>query len=154
MKTLKRQLVFSLLFFILVFTAVVNVNGQESYNYYALEYFKKSLEYLVVGDYDNTIVNCNQVLMRDPNSAVTYTIRARAYYEKGNTAKAIEDCNQAIRIDRNNVSAYSIRGNSYILTGDRTRALRDWQTVLRLSPDNPEAKRNIELAGQPVNSGY
>jgi len=150
MKIIKRRMVFSVFFFILVFTAVVNVSGQESYNYYALEYFKKSLECLVVGDYDNTIVNCSQVLVRDPSSAVTYTIRARAYYEKGNIAKAIEDCNQAIKIDRNNISAYLIRGNSYVMTGDKTRALRDWQTVLRLNPDNIEAKRNIELAGQAI----
>jgi tetratricopeptide (TPR) repeat protein len=148
MKTIKSRIVFSLFFFIFVFAAIANVSGQESYNYYALEYFKKSLECLVVGDYDNAIVNCAQVLARDPNSAVTYTIRARAYYEKGNMARAIEDCNQAIRIDRNNISAYLIRGNAYVMTGDKTRALRDWQAVLRLNPENIEAKRNMELAEQ------
>lgn len=142
------RVIFSLFFSIFIFTASVNVKGQESYNYYALEYFKKSLESLVIGDYDNTITNSTQVLIRDPNSAVTYTIRARAYYEKGNMTRAIEDCTQAIRIDSNNISAYTIRGNAYIMTGDKTRAMRDWQTVLRLSPDNIEAKRNIELAGQ------
>jgi len=148
MKILKIRVIFSLFFFLFILTAVINVSGQESYNYYALEYFKKSLEALVIGDYDGTIANSTQVLIRDPNSAVTYAIRARAYYEKGNMTRAIEDCNQAIRIDRNNISAYSIRGNAYIMTGDKTRALRDWQTVLRLNPDNIEAKRNIELAGQ------
>jgi tetratricopeptide (TPR) repeat protein len=135
------------IFFLLAFSAITHVNGQESYNYYTLEYFKQSLECLVNGDYYNAINYCSQVLRRDPNSAVTYTIRARAYYEIGDMPKAIEDCNQAIRIDRNNISAYSIRANAYAKANDTDRAVRDWQAVLRMNPENAEAKYNLELAG-------
>jgi Tfp pilus assembly protein PilF len=143
MKIKKIGIILSLL----TFSVITNVNAQESYNYYTLEYFKQSIECIVNGDYYNAISNCSQVLRRDPNSAVTYTIRARAYYEIGDMPKAIEDCNQAIRIDRNNISAYSIRANSYAKSNDKTRAVRDWQTVLRMSPENAEAKYNLELAG-------
>jgi tetratricopeptide (TPR) repeat protein len=134
-------------FLLLVFCAFTHVNGQESYNYYTLEYFKQSLECLVNGDYYNAISCCSQVLRRDPNSAVTYTIRARAYYELGDMPKAIEDCTQAIRIDKNNISAYSIRANAYAKANDRNRAVRDWQAVLKMNPGNAEAKYNLELAG-------
>jgi Tfp pilus assembly protein PilF len=135
------------IFFLLAFCAFTHINGQESYNYYTLEYFKKSLESLVSGDFYSAINNCSQVLRRDPNSAVTYTIRARAYYEIGDMSKAIEDCTQAIRIDKNNISAYSIRANAYARANDKNRAVRDWQTVLRMNPENAEAKYNLELAG-------
>jgi tetratricopeptide (TPR) repeat protein len=134
-------------FFILAFSAITHANGQESYNYYALEYFKQSLECLVTGDYYNAINFCSQVLRRDPNSAVTYTIRARAYYEIGDMPKTIEDCTQAIRIDRNNISAYSIRANAYARSNDMNRAIRDWQAVIRMNPENAEAKHNLEVAG-------
>jgi tetratricopeptide (TPR) repeat protein len=133
-------------FFLIAFCAVIHVNGQESYNYFTLEYFKQSLQCLVNGDYHNAINYCSQVLRREPNSAVTYTIRARAYYEIGDMPKAIEDCTQAIRIDRNNISAYSIRANAYAKADDKTRAVRDWQAVLRMNPENAEAKYNLELA--------
>ena len=143
MKIIKNRAIF----FLLAFSAITHVNGQESYNYYALEYFKQSLECLVTGDYYNAINFCSQVLRRDPNSAVTYTIRARAYYEIGEMAKSIEDCTSAIRIDRNNISAYSIRASAYARSNDMNRAVRDWQAVLRMNPENAEAKSNLELAG-------
>ncbi|MCL2271610.1 MAG: hypothetical protein FWC19_02235 [Treponema sp.] len=131
-------------FLLIVFTGFSHVDAQESYNYYALEYFKKGLECLVSGDYDNAILNCSQVLIRDPNSAVTYTIRARSYYEKGDMAKAIDDCSKAINIDKNNISAFIIRAKAYLGRNDNTRAGRDWLTVLRLDPHNAEAKQFLE----------
>ena len=143
MKIRKIGIIFSLI----VFCAITHVNGQESFNYYALEYFKQSLQCLVNGDYYNAVHYCTQVLRREPNSAVTYTIRARAHYEIGDMPKAIEDCTKAIQIDRNNISAYSIRANAYARGNDKNRAVRDWQAVLRMNPENTEAKNNLELAG-------
>lgn len=145
MKTKKPLTAFSLVFFAVFLVMPVCSYAQESYNHYALEYFKKCLECLMSGDYDNAIINCSQVLKRDPNSAVTYTIRARSYFEKGDMTRAIEDCSKAINIDKNNVSAFIIRAKAYSGKNDNNRAIKDWLTVLRLSPDNEEAKQFLEL---------
>jgi Tfp pilus assembly protein PilF len=141
----KRSGIFSLaLFLFLFFSAFQSVSGQD-YNMFTLDFFKRSIECLINGDYDNAIINSNNVIRRDPNSAVAHTIRARAYYEKGDMANAITDCTQAIRLDRNNISAYSIRASAYARAGNRDRAVSDWQAILRINPENHEAKRNIDL---------
>jgi len=129
-----------------MFVCVIFINAQQNYNPVALDYFKKSLEFLSNGDYHNTIINCNHVIRIDPNSAITYVIRGRAFYELGDYERAIADCNQAIRLDRNNAAAYVIRGNAYVQTGDLQRAISDWEAALRINPNIPEAAQNIELA--------
>jgi len=141
----RKAFVFTALF---CFFASIQVNAQQiqNYNPHALEYFKKSLEYLVQGDYQNTIINCNNVIRLDPNSAINYVIRSRAYYEISDYDKAIADCNQAIRLDRNNAAAYVIRGNAYAKKEELNRAISDWEAALRINPNIPEAAQNIELA--------
>ena len=146
MKIDRKPMLFILLSFFCFFMVITNANGQSEFNPRALEYFKRSLECLIIGDYDNAIINCTIVLRYEPNSAVTYTIRARAHYEKGDMANAIADATHAISLDRNNISARTIRGNAYIRSGNFDRAIADWQTILRLDPENDDARRNIELA--------
>jgi tetratricopeptide (TPR) repeat protein len=145
----KRLLFFALLFFFSFFTFISSISGDESYNYFALEYFKRSLECLITGDYNSAINYCNHVIFRDPKSAVTYTIRARAYFEKNDMNNAIRDCTQAINLDKNNISAYSIRANAYAKNGNINSAVSDWQAVLRLDPENESARHNIEVALKP-----
>jgi tetratricopeptide (TPR) repeat protein len=98
------------------------------------------------GDYYNAIISCSNVIKADPNSAVSYTIRARAYYELNEFDRAITDCNQAIKLDKNNAAAYNTRGNAYGKKGDYKRAISDWRTAVRINPNLEEAKYNIELA--------
>jgi len=145
MKIDRKGALFALLAVLFFFAGLTNAIGQD-YNPRALEYFKRSLECLIIGDYDNAILNCTVVLRYDPESALTYTIRARAYFEKGDMGNAIADATRAISLDRDNISAYSIRGNAYIRSGDIDRAIADWQQVLRRDPENTNASQNIELA--------
>jgi len=145
MKINSKPRLFILLPVLCFFAGLTNASGQD-YNPRALEYFKRSLECLIIGDYDNAILNCTVVLRYDPDSAVTYTIRARAHFEKGDIANAIADATRAISLDRDNISAYLIRGNSYAISGDIDRAIADWQQVLRRDPENTNARQNIDLA--------
>ncbi|MCL2229569.1 MAG: hypothetical protein FWC01_00570 [Treponema sp.] len=122
--------------------------AQQPYNQTALEHFKQSLEYLMVGDYHNAIISSNNVLRIDPFSSVSYVVRARAYFELNDFDRVVADCTQAIRHDRNNAAAFVIRGNVHIRRGDITRAISDWQAALRINPNIPEAEQNIALARQ------
>jgi tetratricopeptide (TPR) repeat protein len=137
--------VFTVLLCFFIFVLIPRVYSQD-YNPVALEHFKRSIEYLMLGDYHNAIISCNNVIRLDPNSAVAYTIRARSYYEMNEFDRAITDCNLAIKVDRNNAGAYNIRGNAYGKKGDFKRAISDWQAAIRINPNLEEAKYNIELA--------
>jgi tetratricopeptide (TPR) repeat protein len=140
---MKRSIFLFLLCF-LIFSA--GLFGQE-YDSQALRFLKMSVENLMSGNYIKAVEYSTRVIKIDPDSAVTYVIRARAYFELGDMDKAIADSTQAIRRDRNNIGAYSIRGNAYGRKGDMDRAIADWKAVLKINPDADEAKLNIEKAG-------
>jgi len=138
--------VFTVLLCFFIFVSIPVYSQPQDYNPLALEHFKRSLEYMMIGDYYNAIISCNNVIKIDPNSAVAYAIRARAYFEMNEIDRALADCNQAIKLDRNNSAAYNIRGNVYVKKGDYKRAISDWQAAIRINPDLEEARYNIELA--------
>jgi len=140
---MKRN-IFLIFFCSLVFSTVC-VYGQE-YDSQALKFFKSSVENLMNGNYGKAVEDSSRAIRIDPDSAVTYVIRARAYFEMGDMDRAIADSTQAIRRDRNNVGAYSIRGNAYGKKGDMDRAIADWKSILKINPDADEAKINIEKA--------
>jgi len=145
MKIDRKTTLFMLLAVLCFSIGLVNAYGQSDFNQRALEYFKRSLQFMIIGDYDSAILNCNVVLRLDSNSAATYAIRARAHYEKGDMDSAIADSTQALRLDRNNISAHIIRGNAYARNGNIDSAIADWQAVLRVDPENTDARTNIDL---------
>jgi tetratricopeptide (TPR) repeat protein len=132
---------------IFIFNAIPHVNAQHIHPS-ALEHFRRSLEYLLIGDYHNAIISSNNVIRMDPNSAINYVIRARAFYEINDYERAIADSSHAIRLDRNNAAAFNIRGNAHGQNGDINRAIADWEAALRINPNIDEARHNIELARQ------
>jgi len=135
--------VFLFILCLLVFS--VGLFGQE-YDSQALRFLKISLENLMNGNYIKAIEYSTRVIKIDPKSAVTFVIRARAYFELGEMDKAIADSTQALKLDRSNISAYSIRGNAYGRKGDMDKAIADWKAILKINPDADEAKSNIEIA--------
>ena len=141
-----KRIVFTVLLCFFLFVSIPVFSQQQDYNPLALEHFKRSLQYMMLGDYPNAALSCTNVIRIDPNSAVAYAIRARAYFEMNDLDKSLADCNQAIKLDRNNAAAYNIRGNIYVKKGDYKRAISDWQAAVRINPDLEEAKYNIELA--------
>jgi len=140
---MKRSIFFSFFCF-LIFSAAVY--GQE-YDSQALRYLKSGIDNLMKGNYNKAIEDCTRVIRLDPKSAVTYVIRARAYFELGDMDRAIADCTLAIRRDKENIGAYSVRGSAYGRKGDLDRAIADWRAILKINPDYDDAKINIEKAG-------
>jgi len=139
-----RKSVFILIYLLFIF--IPKIHAQQPYNHNALELLKRSLEYLIHGDFQNALAASNQLIRIDPNSALNYVIRARALFELNDYDSVITDCTQAIRIDRNNSAAFVIRGNAYVQKNDITRAISDWEAALRINPNIHEAIQNIELA--------
>jgi len=143
--SLKIQIFIFVLFSLIL---INKANAQQQYNFYALDHLKRSISYLMSGDYANAIASCNQLIRLDPNSTVNFILRARAYYETGEYDLAIADCNQVTRLDRNNTSSYNIRANCYRQKGELSKAIAEWQAVLRINPELEEARINLELAQQ------
>jgi tetratricopeptide (TPR) repeat protein len=143
---IKTQVFFLVVLCIKLLVFVPQAFGQQAYNHHALEHLRRSLNFLVEGDYYNAVLASNQLIRADPNSSVNYVIRARAFFEMNDFERVIADCTQAIRLDRNNSGAFVIRGNAHAQRGDLTRAISDWEAALRLNPNIEEARQNIELA--------
>jgi len=142
----KKQAVFTVFLCLFIFVSIPCAYSQQEFSQEALKHFKRSLEYIMRGDYYNAIISSSNVIQLEKNSAVAYTIRARAYLEINEIDKALADCNKAINLDRKNAAAYNMRGNIYIKKGDYNRAISDWQAAIRYNPDLEEARYNIELA--------
>jgi len=140
-----------LFFFGFIAFSTISLYGQEL-DSQALRYFKSSIENLMNGNYNRAIEDSTRVIRIDPNSAVNYVVRARAYFEIGDMDRAIADSTQAIRRDRNNIGAYTIRGNAYGKKGDTDKAIADWNAILKINPNSDDAKLNIEKAGLQLGS--
>jgi tetratricopeptide (TPR) repeat protein len=151
MKQYKNRPILPVLFCLFIFTSIPLVYGQD-YNPNALRYFKSSIENLMKGDYDQAVEDSSRVIKIDPESAVSYVIRARAYFEMGDFDSAIADSTEAIKRDRNNVGAYTIRANAQGKKGNTTRAIADWNAVLRINPNADDARLNIERARQQISA--
>ena len=139
-----KKILFAI-FCVYFFTAIPNANGQYS-NPEVLALFRSSLENLMKGDFENAIADSSRVIRIDPDSAISYTIRARAYYEIDQMDRAIADCTQALSLDPRNISAYSVRANAHMKKGEINNAIGDWNRVLRINPDNADARANLEKA--------
>jgi len=140
-----------LFFFCFIAFLTMSVYGQE-YDPQALRYFKSSIENLMKGNYIRAIEDSTRVIRIDPDSAVTYVVRARAYFEIGDLDRAIADSTQAIKRDRNNIGAYTIRGSAYGKKGDTDKAIADWKAILKINPNSDDARLNIEKAGLQLGS--
>jgi len=147
---MKRIIFLFLLCFLVLST--LSVYAEQEYDSQALRYLKSSILNLMNGNYKKAIEDSTRVIKIDPDSAVTYVIRARAYYELGDMDKAIADSTLAIKHDRENTGAYSIRGGAYVKKGDIDKAVADWKAILKINPDADEAKLNIEKAGLKLGS--
>jgi tetratricopeptide (TPR) repeat protein len=142
---MKYRLIFT--FFSLIIFTVSQAYGQE-YDRNALRFFRSSVECLMKGNYTQAIEDSTRVLRIDPDSTVSYVIRARAYYELGDFERAIADSTAAIQRDRNNIGAYDIRANAHVKRGDTNRAIADWNAIIRIKPDAEDAALNLERARQ------
>jgi tetratricopeptide (TPR) repeat protein len=91
------------------------------------------------GNYDQAIDDYNQVIKVEPNYALVYNNRGRAYYLKGEYDKAIADFNQAISLDPKYAEAYNNRGLAYYAKGELDKALADYNQAITLNPEFPLA---------------
>ncbi|HAC63464.1 MAG TPA: hypothetical protein DCF68_07965 [Cyanothece sp. UBA12306] len=93
-------------------------------------------------DYRCAIVLLNQLIIRDPESAIDYNNRGLMYFKQGDYQQAMEDFNQAIALNSHLDQAYNNRANCYVKLGYLMIALKDYETALDLNPYNQKVSIN------------
>jgi len=86
--------------------------------------------------YEQAINDFTKAIKLEPNNAVNYRERGRAYSYKKYHDKAVADHNQEIRLNLNDAKAYAARGNTYHNKGDYDKAIADFNQVIQLDPNN------------------
>jgi tetratricopeptide (TPR) repeat protein len=108
--------------------------------------FNQGLNAYIRDDFQGAIRHFTQAIKIDPNNAIVYNSRGKAYKNLGDTSKAIADYAQAIKIDPNYANAYNNRGNVYANLGDISRAIADHNQAIKINPDYALAYYNRGLA--------
>lgn len=100
---------------------------------------------MMFGQIDTALTVYSQVIHLDPDNAIAYYNRGRAYRVKNQYAKAIADYTQAIRLKQDFASAYLNRGVVYRLSNEYTAAMTDFNTAIELEYGYAEAYNNRGL---------
>ncbi len=77
----------------------------------------------------------NELLIKYPNTAMSYYNRGIAFSNIKDYNTALDDFNQAIELDPNYSMAYNNRGNVYFLLSQKDKACSDWKKSLELGND-------------------
>ena len=99
----------------------------------------RGVAYRNKGDVDRGIVDLNEAIRRDPNSARAFANRGDAYRLKGDRDRALSDLNEALRLDPKYVTALASRGEELAQRGEIDRALQDLNTAIDIDPKYPYA---------------
>ena len=75
----------------------------------------------------------------EPDFAMWYSKRGRAYGEKEELDKAIADLTEAIRLDPSDEDVFFYRGTVYVFNREYDLAIADLDEAIRLSPEMGDA---------------
>ena len=95
-----------------------------------------------VKDNDKTIAELTQAIKLNPNNALAYYNRAKAFVKRGDYNNAIADHTKIIELDPNDASAYFLRGISYCEKGDYDNGIADLNKTIELDSNHAEAYFN------------
>jgi tetratricopeptide (TPR) repeat protein len=99
----------------------------------AVHHFKAD-GYIIKGDWDAAISECNKAVRMNPMFAVAYIDRGFVHIGKRDYDLAIRDFDKAIEIEPLHSEFYIDRGIVYSYKGDYDRAINDFDRAIRLSP--------------------
>ncbi len=112
----------------------------------AAAYFNRANGYYDIGDFDQAILDYDDVIRLDLSAADAYTNRGLAYIKIDNHKQAIREFDMAISADPGFFPAYHNRCLALALMGRSKEALLDCNYSLRLIPSNPLSLDSRALA--------
>ncbi|RHZ71996.1 hypothetical protein Glove_248g25 [Diversispora epigaea] len=97
--------------------------------------------YQKMGEYEESIEDCNRALEIEPNNVNALVVRGRGktYSRIYKYEESITDLSKAIEIEPNNVDALISRGDAYIEIGKYEESIADLSRALEIESNNVEA---------------
>ncbi len=105
--------------------------------------FYRGLDYLMLGEFDLSILDFDKYIEKDTTNADAYNNRglAKSYTDKA--AEAFDDFRQAIALAPKMEQAYINRAALFIAVNDDISAKQDIETAMKLNPKNPSIYLNL-----------
>ncbi len=113
---------------------------------FAEAYARRAITYLVGGDLEACLADCQIALRLKPSLAEAHHNRAMALARQGNYAEALASYSEVLRLDPRNARAYLNRGVAKVNLGDLDGAIADYSAAIDLNPNFAEAYFNRSLA--------
>ena len=104
-------------------------NDYDSYN-------MRSVLYIKIGKYDDSIADTNRILKAYPKNSVLYVNRAIAFADKQEYEQSFVDFSTAIKLAPKSGEPYFHRGNAFHKKGDYIKAVADFTEAIKLNPRN------------------
>jgi eukaryotic-like serine/threonine-protein kinase len=93
----------------------------------------KGAEYLQsIGELDEAIKVCSEIVSREPDNDEAWTERANCYLSKGALARAAEDYTQVIKLKPDNWWSWHERGYCYLTLGQHQKSIVDHSRAIEL----------------------
>jgi tetratricopeptide (TPR) repeat protein len=94
------------------------------------------------GQPDRAIVDCDQAIQLNSQSAFAFNNRGISYGDKGQYDRAIQDYDQAIRLNPQYADAFNNRGFAYFNQRQYDRAIQDYDQAIRIDTNYMKALLN------------
>jgi len=107
-------------------------------------YRKRADENNFKGEFDLALEDYNKALELNPQDAVSYLNRGRAYSNKKSYDLAVLDFDKTIELNPKDSTAYFTRADLYEKKGDSRQAIGDYQKAVELDAKNEPAKTNLK----------
>jgi tetratricopeptide (TPR) repeat protein len=130
-KPLKIILIFSL------FTILSTFMGCAT----SITAYNKGEIYLKNGNYDNAIMEYNQIIASKPNDPIALTGIGISYYAKGDFNQAVAYLQKAKSADPQHIDSYIYLGMAYEQQGKYQDALTEYNKCIALKPDSSIVKK-------------
>lgn len=92
----------------------------------------------LLGQYDQSIEDCNRIMKINPSEPRGYNCRGHGYLLLMKYNEALRDLNEAIRLNPNFGSAFENRANAYSALNQHQNAIQDYTEALRVRPNEGE----------------
>ncbi|XP_017063903.2 small glutamine-rich tetratricopeptide repeat-containing protein beta [Drosophila eugracilis] len=96
--------------------------------------------------YNEALLQYNRAITFDPKNPIFYCNRAAAHIRLGDNDRAVTDCKSALLYNTNYSKAYGRLGVAYSNMGKFAEAEQAYTKAIELEPDNPDYRRNLEVA--------
>jgi tetratricopeptide (TPR) repeat protein len=97
------------------------------------------------GDFDRAILDMDEVIRYEPQSAVHHLARGRMWNSKGDFQRALDDHNRALVLNPNDSAIYISRGDLYQSQNDNSHAINDYSEAIARDPKSLAAYGNRAL---------